>query len=42
MKLDIEETFTLALENAVTQHGNNLMELSRERPVLLVFLRHFG
>jgi hypothetical protein len=25
-----------------TQHGTTLDALSRERPVLVVFLRHFG
>jgi hypothetical protein len=25
-----------------TQTGNNLLSLSAERPLLLVFLRHFG
>ena len=30
------------LETAVTQHGSNLLELSRQSPLLVVFLRHFG
>jgi peroxiredoxin len=31
-----------ALAIAVDQHGTNLIELSRERRLLVVFLRHFG
>ncbi|HJV89223.1 MAG TPA: SelL-related redox protein [Holophagaceae bacterium] len=31
-----------ALEEAITQHGENLSELSHRSPVLIVFLRHFG
>lgn len=32
----------VALEAASTQHGTSLAQLSIERPVLAVFLRHFG
>jgi hypothetical protein len=31
-----------AMENALTQKGVSLAELSRVAPVLLIFLRHFG
>lgn len=31
-----------ALEAARTQQGKSLAELTFERPVLAVFLRHFG
>lgn len=31
-----------ALESARTQRGSSLAELTFERPVLAVFLRHFG
>ena len=31
-----------ALTNATTQKGITLARLSSERPLLLVFLRHFG
>ncbi len=31
-----------ALEEAITQRGENLSELSHRSPVLIVFLRHFG
>lgn len=34
--------FAEALQNVLDQHGRNLAELSRSRPVLLVFLRHLG
>lgn len=34
--------FTEVLRDARDQHGRNLAELSRSRPVLLVFLRHLG
>lgn len=30
------------LQQAVTQDGDNLLDLSNEAPLLLVFLRHFG
>jgi hypothetical protein len=30
------------LASRLTQHGTTLDALSRERPVLVVFLRHFG
>lgn len=30
------------LKSAVTQHGNSVLELSNNSPVLLTFLRHFG
>lgn len=30
------------LQLVVTNKGNNLLDLSRKNPVLLVFLRHFG
>jgi hypothetical protein len=35
-------SLTAALGAATTQHGQTLLALSRRRPVLLVFLRHFG
>ena len=31
-----------ALEHASTQDGRSLAELSRESPLLVVFLRHLG
>ncbi len=31
-----------AMEHALTQHGRSLAALSRERPALVVFLRHSG
>lgn len=30
------------LEGIITQKGRNLLEISHEKPVLMVFLRHFG
>jgi hypothetical protein len=34
--------FREALAAARTQHGTSLLELSAQRPLLVVFLRHFG
>jgi peroxiredoxin len=36
------ETVTELLQEMQTNQGNDLYSLSNERPVLLVFLRHFG
>ncbi|MFM7298560.1 MAG: hypothetical protein ACKO4Q_15250 [Planctomycetota bacterium] len=36
------DSVRVALEAASTQHGTSLAQLSFERPVLAVFLRHFG
>lgn len=33
---------SLLLQEMTTNKGENLLELSKEQPVLLVFLRHFG
>jgi hypothetical protein len=31
-----------ALKDASTQHGTSLASVADERPLLLIFLRHFG
>ena len=38
----IPETPEAALTRARTQTGETIASLSRRRPLLLVFLRHFG
>jgi peroxiredoxin len=40
--IDPPEELTTALANAVTQDGQSLLAMSRETPLLVVFLRHFG
>ena len=38
----ISTAIAQSLEEAITQKGITLAALSDERPLLLVFLRHFG
>lgn len=37
-----ERLNTAVLNSFRTQNGTTISELSKERPVLLIFLRHFG
>ena len=30
------------LQNIVTNQGNNILDMSKEQPIMVVFLRHFG